>query len=445
VTTAWFPLTLRRGGPDGRLAPMIDTTGAVYAAAGLAAFAAALLPRYLSRAPVSMPMVFVAAGVLGFALVDDLPSPDPVAHGAVAVHLTEFCVLIALMGAGLAIDRPVGWRRWATTWRLLGITMPLSILGGALLGWWLLGLGLGAALLLGAALAPTDPVLAGEVQVGEPDDPDEPEDEARFSLTSEAGLNDALAFPFVYAAIAISVAGADPGGWLADWLLVDVVWRIAVGALVGLAAGWLLSRLFFNSRLERARLADQAEGFVALAATLLAYGLAELCQGYGFLAVFVCACSLRAAERGHEYHGVLHNWVEQLERLVTVAILVLFGGAVARGLLADVGFTEVALAAIFLLLVRPLSGQVGLARGRTGPRERWAVVFFGVRGIGSLYYAAYGIKEGHFDDPELIWAVVGLVVLSSVILHGVLATPVMDRLDRLRVRAGGDNARTTAV
>jgi NhaP-type Na+/H+ or K+/H+ antiporter len=156
--------------------------------------------------------------------------------------------------------------------------MPLSILGCALLGWWLLGLGIGAALLLGAVLAPTDPVLAGEVQVGEPDDPDEPEDEARFSLTSEAGLNDALAFPFVYAAIAISMVGADPSGWLADWLLVDVAWRLTVGTLVGLAAGWLLSRLFFRSRLERARLADQAEGFVALAATLLAYGFAELCQ-----------------------------------------------------------------------------------------------------------------------------------------------------------------------
>jgi sodium/hydrogen antiporter len=438
-------LGLRRGGAHGRISPVIDTTGAVYAAAGLAAFAAALLPRYLSRAPVSMPMVFVAAGLLGFTLVDDLPAPDPVAHGAVTVHLTEFCVIVALMGAGLAIDRPVGWRRWSTTWRLLGITMPLSILGCALLGWWLLGLGLGAALLLGAVIAPTDPVLAGEVQVGEPADPEELEDEARFSLTSEAGLNDALAFPFVYAAIAISMVGAHPGGWLTDWLLVDVAWRLTVGTLVGLAAGWLLSRLFFRSRSERARLADQAEGFVALAATLLAYGFAELCQGYGFLAVFVCACFLRAAERTHEYHGVLHNWVEQFERLLTVAILVLFGGAVARGLLAGVGVAEVALAAAFLLLVRPLSGQIGLARGWTGRWERWVIAFFGVRGIGSLYYAAYGIEEGHFADPEQIWSVVGLIVVGSVVLHGVLATPVMDRLDSLRVKVGGDDARTTPV
>ena len=107
---------------------MIDTTGAVYAAAGIAALAAALLPRYLSRAPISMPMVFVAAGVLGFTIFDDLPSPDPLAYGSVTVHLTELCVIISLMGAGLALDRPVGWRRWSSTWRLLGITMPLSIL-----------------------------------------------------------------------------------------------------------------------------------------------------------------------------------------------------------------------------------------------------------------------------------------------------------------------------
>nr|CAA9353237.1 MAG: Na+/H+ antiporter [uncultured Nocardioidaceae bacterium] len=425
---------------------MIDTAGAVYTAAGVAALAAALLPRYLSKAPVSMPMVFVAAGVLGFTFVDALPYPDPLSYGPSTVHLTELCVIISLMGAGLALDRPVGWRRWGSTWRLLGITMPLSILVCALLGWWLLGLGVAGALLLGAVLAPTDPVLAGEVKVGEPAvDPEDHEDEARFSLTSEAGLNDGLAFPFVYAAVAISLSGVAPGGWLADWLLVDVAWRLAIGVLTGLAAGWLLSRLFFLAPWGRARLAEQAEGFVALAATLLAYGVAELAHGYGFLAVFVCACSIRAAERSHAYHGVLHSFVEQLERLLTVVVLILFGGAVARGLLDSVGIAEVALAAAVLLVVRPVTGWLGLAGGRTGTRERWVIAAFGVRGIGSLYYAAYALEEGSFSAGEQLWAVVGLVVLGSVVLHGVSATPVMAMLDHRREQVGGKRASTTPV
>lgn len=426
--------------------PIIDTTGAVYAAAGVAALAAALLPRYLSRAPVSMPMVFVASGLLGFTFVDALPSPDPVRHGDVTVHLTELVVIVSLMGAGLALDRPPGWRRWSTTWRLLGITMPLSIVASAFLGWWLLGLGPATAILLGAAIAPTDPVLAGEVKVGEPTaDPDEQEDEARFALTSEAGLNDGLAFPFVYAAVAISMVGLHPGGWLLDWLLLDVLWRLTVGVLVGLAAGWLLSRLFFRSPWQRARLAEQAEGFVALAATLLAYGLAELAQGYGFLAVFVCACSIRASERSHAYHGVMHGFVEQTERLLTVVLLILFGGAVARGLLEEVGATEIAVAALVLLVVRPLTGWLGLAGGKTGPRERWVIATFGVRGIGSLYYASYGLSEGDFGAGEQLWAIVGLVVLGSVVLHGTTATPVMRMLDRRRHLKGGDQASTTPV
>lgn len=425
---------------------MIDTTGAVYTAAAVAALAAALLPRYLSRAPVSMPMVFVAAGVLGFTFVDDLPHPDPVRYGSVTAHLTELCVIISLMGAGLALDRPVGWRRWSTTWRLLAITMPLSILACAVLGWWLLGIGAAGALLLGAVLAPTDPVLASEVKVGEPAaDPDEQEDEARFSLTSEAGLNDGLAFPFVYAAVAISAVGIDPSGWLVDWLLVDVLWRLSVGVAVGLAVGWLLSQLFFQAPWTRARLAEQAEGFVALAATLLAYGAAELCQGYGFLAVFVCACSIRAAERSHAYHAVLHSFVEQLERLLTVVVLILFGGAVARGLLDNVGVAEVILAATLLLVVRPVAGWLALLGGGTGTRERWVIAAFGVRGIGSMYYAAYALEEGKFGGAEQVWAVVGLVVLGSVLLHGVSATPVMMKLDRRRRDVGGDQASTTPV
>jgi NhaP-type Na+/H+ or K+/H+ antiporter len=410
---------------------------ALFAAVGLATLAAALLPRVLGRAPVSMPMVFLAAGMLAFTVLPSLPDPDPMEHEGVALHLTEICVLVSLMGAGLALNRPVGRRTWSSTWRLLGITMPLSMLAVGVLGWAALGLGAAGAVLLAAALAPTDPVLATEVQVSEPvTHPDAADDEARFALTSEAGLNDGLAFPFTYAAIAISVAGVAPGGWLGHWVLVDVGWRLGIGVATGVVVGWLLGRLFFSSISERLRLTDEAEGFVALAATFLAYGAAELAEGYGFIAVFVCACTLRQQEREHGYHSVLHKFVEQIERLLTVAVVVLLGGAVARGLFADLGWAEVAVALVVLLVVRPLAGWIGLTPGKTGPRERAVIAFFGVRGVGSLFYIAYALQHGDFPGAEQLWAVTGLVVVGSIVIHGVAATPVMDALDRRRERLG---------
>lgn len=428
----------------------IDPTGLVYAALGGGALLAALLPRLLGRVPVSMPMVFLGTGIVVFAVFRDLPTPDPVAHGAFTLHLTEICVVISLMGAGLAIDRPVGWRRWRTTWRLLAITMPLSMIAIWVLGWGLLGLGVAAAALLAAALAPTDPVLADEVQVGAPaEDPDAKEDATRFALTSEAGLNDSLAFPFTYAAIGLGVAGAAPAAWLGHWLAVDVSWRLAVGVAVGLLLGRGLRRLLFATQSPVLRLAEYAEGFVALAATFLAYGVTELLRGYGFLAVFVCACTIRAAERSHGYHRVLHQYVEQVERLLTVVLLVLLGGAVARGLLAPVGWRELLVAAAFLLVIRPLAGWIGLARAGTGPRDRMVISFFGVRGIGSMFYLAFALEHAHLVDAvgaRELWAVVGLVITGSVLLHGVAATPVMARLDRHRDRvAGGHDVPATTV
>ncbi|HYP46878.1 MAG TPA: cation:proton antiporter [Propionibacteriaceae bacterium] len=419
---------------------LIDPAGGVYAAVGVAALAAALLPRLLGRVPVSMPMVFLAVGLLSFGLSDTLPDPDPRQHPEFARHLTEACVIISLMGAGLALNRRVSWRGWRTTWRLLAIAMPLSMLALGLLSWSVLGLGVGAAVLLAAALAPTDPVLASEVQVAEPaDDPEDVgEDEARFALTSEAGLNDGLAFPFTYAAIAISVAGVAPSGWLGHWVLVDVLWRVAIGVAVGLATGWVLRKLFFGAPIPNLRLAEHSEGFVALAATFLAYGATELVEGYGFLAVFICACTIRAGERSHGYHRVLHQYVEQVERLLTVLILILLGGAIARGLLTGVGWSEVLVALAFLLLIRPLAGWLSLAGGRTGPRERWVIAFFGVRGIGSLFYVAYAVKEGDFGEEDYLWALVGLVVAGSILIHGIAATPVMRLLDRRRKKAALD-------
>ncbi|RZU63526.1 cation:proton antiporter [Zhihengliuella halotolerans] len=413
----------------------LDPVGLLYLAASVATLVAALLPSLLRKAPVSMPIVFVAAGVGAFALFRDLPDPDPLQHPELTVHLTELCVIVSLMGAGLAINRRFRWRTWATTWRLLSITMPLSIVAVAFLGWWGLGVGAAGAALLAAALAPTDPVLAGEVQVSEPLAKDEHgDDEARFAVTSEAGLNDGLAFPFTYAAIAISLVGLAPGGWLGEWLLVDVLWRLSVGVIVGLGAGWLLRRLFFSAASQRIGLTDRADGFIALGATFLAYGAAEVAEGYGFIAVFVCACTIRAGEQSHGAHSILHTFVEQIERLLTVVVLVLLGGAVARGILETLTLADYVFAAVVLLVVRPLAGWIGLTPGKTGARERAVISFFGVRGVGSLFYVAYALENGEFAGADHLWAIVSLVVLGSVLLHGVTATPTMAALDRVRRR-----------
>lgn len=408
-----------------------------YAVAGVGALLAALLPRLLEGRALSMPIAFLGLGMLVFALPTDLPVPDPIRYPWIAEHLTEFGVIVALMGAGLKLDRPVGWRRWASTWRLLAITMPLTIAAVALLGWWAAGLAPAAAVLLASALAPTDPVLASDVQVGEPTDDEDSEDEVRFALTSEAGLNDGLAFPFTYLAIAMATAGtASVGSVLGRWVGVDVLYKLAAGLVGGLAIGWLLGRLFFRARSETLRLANHAEGFTVLAATFLAYGVTEVAGGYGFVAVFVCACVLRASERSHGHHQVMHDFAEQVERLLTVGLLLLLGGAIVNGLLAPLTWGGVIVALALLLVVRPAAGWLAL-RGAPGTRaEHGVIAFFGIRGIGSLYYLSYALASAEFPQPERMWAIAGLVILVSVVMHGVTATPVMQRLDSARERTG---------
>ncbi|MFG2104770.1 cation transporter [Micromonospora sp. S4605] len=407
----------------------MEPVDVAFAVVGVGALLAGVLPRALERRPLSMPIAFLALGMLVFLLPTGLPDPDPLVHREIATHLTEIGVIVALMGAGLKIDRPLSWRRWSSTWRLLAIAMPLCIAAVALLGWWWAGLVPAAALLLGAALAPTDPVLASDVQVGEPTDVEDNEDEVRFALTSEAGLNDGLAFPFVYAAIAIAATGLAPADWLGRWLAVDVLYKVAVGVLGGWLVGWLLGKLFFRAP-NPLRLARHAEGFLALAATFLAYGLVEVVGGYGFLAVFVAARAIRAAERTHEFHSVLHDFAEQVERLLTVLLLLLFGGAVVGGLLGPLTWPAAAVGLALIFLVRPLVAWLSL-RGAPGrPAEHWVIALFGIRGVGSLFYLAYATTAVDFPQADLVWATTGLVVIVSVVVHGVAATPVMRLLDR---------------
>jgi NhaP-type Na+/H+ or K+/H+ antiporter len=172
---------------------------------GLVVLFTAWLPMLLRRLPLSLPILCVGLGAaLAWSPFPLLPAFNPLENRAMTEHLTEIVVIVALMGAGLKLDRKIGLRRWGTTWRLLGIAMPLTIGAIAVLGHWVLGLGAASALLLGASLAPTDPVLASDVQVGPPQSGEE--DDVRFALTSEAGLNDGLSFPFVHLAIAIALA-----------------------------------------------------------------------------------------------------------------------------------------------------------------------------------------------------------------------------------------------
>jgi NhaP-type Na+/H+ or K+/H+ antiporter len=420
----------------------------VYLLTGLALILAVVLPYALRTVALSAPVVLLAVG----ALMGLLPLPDaviltPKDDRAVLEHVTEFAVIISLMGVGLALDRPLSlrswasWRRWGTTWRLLAIAMPLSIAAAAWLGWWIVGLGPASALLLGAALAPTDPVLASDVQVeGPTTEADEDEiderDEVRFALTSEAGLNDALAFPFVYLAILVAGAGSF-ADWGLEWLAWDLVGKIVIGVAVGLGTGWLLARSAFHSSRPSMRVAETGEPLLAIAAVLLSYGAAEVTRGYGFLAVFVCAMTLRSMERSADYHALMHQVIERLERLLTLVVLLLLGVAISGGLLEHLTWPGAGLGLLLIFVVRPVTAWIALRirPGDLGPRERIATAFFGIRGIGSIYYLAYATGEAKFAEADLLWSTLGFVITVSVIVHGVSATPVMRWLDDRREEA----------
>jgi sodium/hydrogen antiporter len=390
------------------------------------------LPMVLRELPLSLPIVSIALGALvGWSFLSPILEANPLENRYFTERLTEFVVIVALMGAGLKINRPIGWRRWILAWRLLGIAMPLTIAGIALLGWNLLGLDLPSALLLGAVLAPTDPVLASDVQVGPPSE--EAEDEVRFALTTEAGLNDWLSFPFVYLAIAIALSQASGGTpWLQDWIVVDVFWRLAAGIGVGWATGWLLGYVTFRLP-NRAQISRTGDGFVALGITWLSYGLAELVHSYGFLAVFVAALTLRNSEREHKYHAELHAFSEQVERILMMVVLVCFGAAIAEGsIFGALSGPVVGVTLLVLFAVRPLCGWISLAGAPQPLREKAVIAFFGIRGLGSFYYLAFALGAAEFDQPKVLWVTVCLVVLVSIVLHGTTVTPTMRHLDRHR-------------
>ncbi|MFC3695701.1 cation:proton antiporter [Chenggangzhangella methanolivorans] len=399
--------------------------------AGLLIALVVWLPLALRRLPLSLPIVCIAIGAAFFALPQVTFKPLPLRYPELTERLAEFVVIIALMGAGLRIDRVFGIRRWSVALRLIVIAMPLSIAAITAIGGWLLGLSWTVALLLGSVLAPTDPVLASDVQVGPPRTEDE--DEVRFGLTAEAGLNDGFAFPFVHLAIALAASAATGKAWLAEWIAINVVWEI----VVGIAAGYLIGRAFGWLTFHvpaKTKLAKTGDGLIALSATFVSYGLTEIIHCYGFLAVFVTALTFRHAHRDHEFQVGMHELAEQIERITMMALLLLFGGALVSGLLAPLQWVDVVAAFAVLLIVRPIAGLVGLIGHEANWKERLTLAFFGIRGVGSIYYLAFGLNHMTVEGAERLWAIVGLVILVSILMHGLTVTPIMRQLDRSQGR-----------
>lgn len=396
---------------------------------GLAVFAAIGALSHEAERAFSASLVYLAIG-LGAAAVIGLAGIDwlvPREDAELIERFSELAVVIALFSTGLKLDRTLDPRAWGSVARLLAITMPLTILAVAAYGVWVMGLPLAAAILLASALAPTDPVLAGDIGVGPPGEGDK--SEPSFAVTAEAGLNDGLAFPFVV--LALFVSGRPGVGWLPEWVLADVVYAVLGGVVIGAVGGYVIAALLLPLR-DRRLVLPELDGWIPIAAVLVVYGLAELVSTYGFLAAFVAGIGFRRYERGHEIHEGVHRGSEVAEKFGELAVILLLGSMVTLSGLGQPGWRGWLLCGLLLLVIRPLAVAVAFVRSGLDGRERLFLGWFGVRGIGSLYYVAAALSYGVLgtDEENVVFWTVAVAILLSIAAHGVTGTPLTRRLVR---------------
>jgi NhaP-type Na+/H+ or K+/H+ antiporter len=410
----------------------------------------------LKRLPLSTAMLYVLVGLAVSPLWLGLAAPHPLEHTELLERMAEVVVLLSLFTAGLKLSPHITDRRWLLPVRLALASMVVTVGLITLVAWLFLDLPLGACVLLGAILAPTDPVLASEVQVTHPTD----QDKLRFALTAEGGMNDGTAFPFVMLGLGLlGLHEIGSGGW--RWWAVDVVWAtaggLAIGALLGLAVG----RLVLYLRREHKE-AVGLDDFLGLGLIALAYGAAVLLHAYGFLAVFAAGVALRQLEQAQGQGGASNAQVEramansglgaadavavdpqhapafmaqavlgfnqQAERIGEVAIVIAMGA-----LLWAVQWQSAALwfVPLLLLVIRPASVLLALLRTPASRGQRLLMGWFGIRGVGSLYYLMYALNHG--VPVEVANVLVGLtlaVVVTSIVLHGISVTPMMAAYER---------------
>jgi NhaP-type Na+/H+ or K+/H+ antiporter len=386
---------------------------------GIAVFAAIGALSHEQDRAFSASLIYLVLGLGAAAGIEllGLTWVDPIDDAEVFERAAELAVIIALFATGLKLERELTPHAWRTVIRLLAIAMPLTIGAVALFGSWAMGLSAGAAIVLGASLAPTDPVLAGDIGVGPPGD--EEEHEPNFSITGEAGLNDGLAFPFVLLGVVIA---ADDS--VVEWALADVVYAIVAGVAIGAALGYGVAALAVRLR-DRRLLSKDLDGWLAIATVLLIYGVTEVAGAYGFLAVFAGGVAFRRYEHAHEYNRTVHDGAETVEKFGELALILLLGSSMTLDGLRLPGVAGWLLVAVLLLAVRPLAVELSLLRSGLHRSERRFVGWFGVRGIGSLYYVAVAIGLGVFsaDEARTLFWTVAAVVIVSILVHGVTAAP----------------------
>lgn len=413
----------------------------------------ALIVSLLKRLPLTSALLYLLVGVGLGPVGVDLIRIDPVQSAVLLERVAEIAVLISLFTTGLKLRAPFT-KRWLLPLRLATVSMIVTIALVMLAGIYGLGLPIGAAILLGAILAPTDPVLASDVQVAHTGD----RDRLRFGLTGEAGLNDGSAFPFVMLGLGLlGLHELGANGW--RWVIVDIMWAVAGGLAIGWLLGMLVARLVLYLRREH-REAVGLDDFLALGLIALSYGGALLLHTYGFLAVFAAGLALRRTERkasgerpdeeiveaaqtgenkevatdkqkapAYMAQAVL-GFNEQLERIAELTVVLLLGGMLTTRYLSS---DALWLAPLLFLVIRPLSVALGLAGSGSDRWQRGLMSWFGIRGAGSIYYLMYAIHHGLAPDlAGRLTALTFTLVAASIIVHGITVTPLMNRYQQQR-------------
>ena len=394
---------------------------------GIALFAAIGALSHQEERAFSASIIYLGLGLLAAAALSllGISAIDPIGDAAVIEHVTELALIVAVFSTGLAVERRLSWQGWRSIAGLLGIVMPLSIAAVALFGVLVMDLSLGAAIILGAVLAPTDPVLAGDVGVGSPGDT--LEDEPRFNLGTEAALNDGLATPFVLLGIFVAEEGGT--GWLSEWLAADLIYGTLLGGVLGAIGGRLIGGLAV--RLRNARMLDERLDFYfAIPTVLVVYGATQFLGAFGLFAAFCAGLAFRRYEFEHEYNRHVHDGAEVVEKFGELVVILLLGSTVTITGLEAPGLSGWLLVPVLLFVIRPALVMALFSRSRMNVRERLFVSWFGVRGVATIYYSMVVVGAGVLaagEEATVLWTAI-VCVMVSILLHGVSATPLIRRL-----------------